>query len=200
MVGNLAAQDRVDEAPVLQRQMEPQVLAWLGAELYTTEAATVRRQLVASQSSYQDVALSLALLPGAGTSARELAASTLFRFKSLAVEEEAYLARLERRSQDSRVRAVAAEIKKLHQQLAKLFQGGGIATVPARQPTAKDRATRVTRLPPNGLQVGFGSAGERAHNAIGRQGAGPRAHQPRLRPLPAGQERESWETGVGPAC
>jgi CHAT domain-containing protein/tetratricopeptide (TPR) repeat protein len=125
MIVNLAAQRRVDEAAALQRQMEPQVLAWLGAELYATEAAAARRQLVASQSTYQDVALSLALLPSAGASASELAASALLRFKSLAVEEEAYLARLERRSSDPRIRTLATEIKQLHQHLAKLFQGGG---------------------------------------------------------------------------
>ena len=125
MIETLAVQGRVDEAVTLQRQMEPQVLAWLGAELYSTEAATVRRHLVASQSEYQDVALSLALLPAAGANAEELAALALLRFKSLAVEEEAYLARLERSSPDPRVRAVATEIGHLHQQLAKLVQGGG---------------------------------------------------------------------------
>jgi CHAT domain-containing protein/tetratricopeptide (TPR) repeat protein len=123
MVDDLAAQGRIDEAVALQRQMEPQVLAWLGAELYSTEAATVRRQLVASQSAYQDVALSLALL--SGTDAAELAASALLRFKGLAVEEEAYLARLTRRGQDPRVSAAATDIRRLHQELAKLFQGGG---------------------------------------------------------------------------
>ena len=124
LIGNLAAQGRIEEAVVMQMQMETQVLAWLGAELYSTEAASVRRHLVASQSIYQDTALSLALLPGAGVSASELAASALLRFKSLAVEEEAYLARLERVSTDSRIRAVAVEIGQLHEQLAKLFQGG----------------------------------------------------------------------------
>ena len=74
----------------MQMQMEPQVLAWLGAELYSTEAASVRRHLVASQSIYQDTALSLALLPGAGVSVSERL--PLLRFKSLAVEEEAHCA------------------------------------------------------------------------------------------------------------
>ena len=124
-IETLAAQGRVDEAATLLRQMEPQVLAWLGAELYSTEGATARRQLVASQSRYQDIALSMAILPGASVNAGELAASALLRFKSLAVEEEAYLARLERRSPDPRIRTVAAEIGQLHQQLAKLFQSGG---------------------------------------------------------------------------
>ena len=127
MIGNLAAQGRVDEAVTLQRQMEPQVLAWLGVELYSTQAVAVRRQLVASQSTYQDLALSLALLPGAGESARELAGSALLRFKSLAVEEEAYLARLERVSPDPRIRTHATDIRQLHQRLARLFQSGGSA-------------------------------------------------------------------------
>ena len=125
LIVNLAAQGRVDEGAALQRQMEPLVLGWLGVEFYTTEAASARGQMVASQSYYQDVALSLAQLPGAGVGAGELAASALLRFKSLAVEEEAYLARLERLSLDPRIRNVATEIRQLHQQLAKLFQGGG---------------------------------------------------------------------------
>jgi CHAT domain-containing protein len=125
MIETIAAQGRVDEAVALQRQMEPQVLAWLGAELYSTRAATVRRHLVESQSTYQDIALSLALLPGAGVSAGELVASALLRFKSLAVEEEAYLARLERLSLDPRVRALATELQQMHQQSARLFQAGG---------------------------------------------------------------------------
>ena len=125
LVVDLAAKGRVADAAALQRQMEPQVLTWLGAELYTTEAAPVRRHLVASQSTYQDVALSLAMLPGAGADAGELAASALLRFKGLAVEEEAYLARLMRRGQNPRIRAVATEVRQLHQDLARVFQGGG---------------------------------------------------------------------------
>src|SRR5271166_2837341 len=125
LVVDLAAQGRVGDAAALQRQMEAQVLTWLGAELYTTEAAPVRRRLVASQSTYQDVALSLAMLPGAGADAGELAASALLRFKGLAVEEEAYLARLMRRGRDPRTRIVATEVRQLHQDLAKVFRGGG---------------------------------------------------------------------------
>src|SRR4051812_26094407 len=60
---NLVAQRRIGEAVALQRQMEPQVLAWLGVELYSTQAASVRHQLVASQASYQNLALTLALQP-----------------------------------------------------------------------------------------------------------------------------------------
>jgi CHAT domain-containing protein/tetratricopeptide (TPR) repeat protein len=123
-VENLAAQGRLTDAVALQRQMEPQVLNWLGVELYSTEPVSVRRHLVASQSTYQSVALSLALLPGAGADAAEMAASALLRFKGLAVDEEVYLARLTRSGEDPRVRAVANEIAGLHNQLARLFEAG----------------------------------------------------------------------------
>ena len=41
--------------------MEGPLLTWLGAELYTTESAAVARDLVASQRTFQDMALSLAV-------------------------------------------------------------------------------------------------------------------------------------------
>lgn len=157
IVGDLAVQGRVSEAVTLQRQMEAQVLTWLGAELYSTEAAPVRRKLVASQSTYQDIALSLALLPGAGADAGELAASALLRFKGLAVEEEAYLARLVRLGQDERIRTVATEVRQLHQELAKLFQGGGSGQEVkdlAGQLDAKELALgRISRDYASSLQV-----------------------------------------------
>ena len=120
---DLAAQDRVADAVALHRQMEPWILDRLGVELYTTESASVRRQMVASQSNYQDVALTLAQLPGAGAAGSEMAASALLRFKGLAVEEDAYLARLAQRGEDEHIRAVAGELQGLHAQMARLVQG-----------------------------------------------------------------------------
>jgi CHAT domain-containing protein len=102
------------------------ILDWLGAELYT-EPASARQQLVASQSTYQDVALSLAQLPDAGAAGSEMAASALLHFKLLAVEEDAYLARLARRSEDAQIRAVASELQNLHAEMARRFQGGASA-------------------------------------------------------------------------
>ena len=55
--------------------MEPNLLAWLGTELYTNEAPGVRRRLVASQASYQDVMLNLALTPRTDAAAAGLAAT-----------------------------------------------------------------------------------------------------------------------------
>jgi CHAT domain-containing protein/Flp pilus assembly protein TadD len=120
----LAVQGRVPDAIDLHRQMEPMILDRLGTEMYTTETAAVRREMVASQSTYQDVALTLAQLPDAGAAGSEMAASALLRFKGLAVEEEAYLAHLARRGEDERIRAAATELQGLHAQMARLTEAG----------------------------------------------------------------------------
>jgi hypothetical protein len=39
--------------------MEPNLLAWVGQELYSTEGGAVRRQLVSRQAGFQDVVLTL---------------------------------------------------------------------------------------------------------------------------------------------
>ena len=118
----LAAEGRIAAAAALQAQMEPQVVGWLGAELYSTESVSVRRGLVASQSTYQDLALSLALAPGADPAAAELAASALLRFKNLLADEDAYLAHLSRTSADPNIRAAAEHVRALHAARARLFQ------------------------------------------------------------------------------
>jgi hypothetical protein len=117
----LATQGRIDAAARQLQAMEPQLLAWLGAELYSSEAVTVRRQLVASQSSFQHAAINLALQPGAGQVAADLAASAVLRLKGLQAEEEAYLARIVRRGDSVRARELATEIAGLHSQLARTF-------------------------------------------------------------------------------
>ena len=122
---NLAAQGKSAQAVALHRQMEPHVIDWLGIELYGTGGDAARRGLVGSQASYQDVAFTLAAAPNAGPEAADLAASTMVRFKGLAVEEDAYLARMGRRGQDPRIRAVVRDIAALRQHLARLSQGGG---------------------------------------------------------------------------
>jgi tetratricopeptide (TPR) repeat protein len=118
----LAAEGRIPAAAALQAQMEPQVLGWLGSELYSTESVSVRRGLVASQATYQDLALSLALAPGADPAAAELAASALLRFKNLLADEDAYLAHLSRTSADPNIRAAAEHVRALHAARARLFQ------------------------------------------------------------------------------
>ena len=108
----LVNQGRRAEAVRKLQQMVPHLLGWLGQELYSTETGAVRRHLVSSQAPFQDVALSLAIAENSGE-ARQLAGNVILRFKLLQSEEEWYLARLTRRSQDPRVRALAGEVSRL---------------------------------------------------------------------------------------
>ena len=107
MAGHLVNQGRRAEAMPMLQQMEPHLLGWIGQELYSTETGAVRRHLVSSQAPFQDVVMTLATAENSG-GAHRLAASVILRFKLLQSEEESYLARLTRRSQDPRVRALAA--------------------------------------------------------------------------------------------
>jgi CHAT domain-containing protein/Flp pilus assembly protein TadD len=99
------------------QQIEPRLLRWIGQELYATEGGEVRRSLVSSRENFQDAVLTLALSDDDGA-ARRLAASVILRFKFLEGEEEAYLARVARRSQDPRVKTLAEDIKRLRSTVA----------------------------------------------------------------------------------
>src|SRR5262249_25072831 len=105
-------QGRSAEAVRTLQQMEPRLLGWIGQELYSTETGAVRRRLVSSQAPFQDVVLTLAIAENSGE-ARRLAGNVMLRFKLLQSEEETYLPRQTRRSQDPQVRLLADEIGKL---------------------------------------------------------------------------------------
>ena len=133
MVAPLVNQSRRAEAVRLLQQMEPHLLGWIGQELYSTEASEVRRELMASQATFQNVVLTLATAEGS-SEARRLAGSVMLRFKLLQGEEEAYLARLVRRSKDPRVRALAGEVGKLR---------GALAGAMRAKPDAFEKALRA---------------------------------------------------------
>jgi CHAT domain-containing protein/tetratricopeptide (TPR) repeat protein len=117
MIINLVKQRREGEASPLLRQMEPNALAWLGQELYSTTAGEVRRRLARGQMAYQDLVMSLATAQRSAD-AQRLAADVMLHFKLVQGEEEAYLARLTRRSANPQVRALADEIGRLRIDLA----------------------------------------------------------------------------------
>jgi hypothetical protein len=96
-VALLVNRSRPREAVRTLQEMEPNLLGRIGQELYSTEGGAVRRRLVASQATFQDIVLTLATT-GAGTDARRLAGTVMLRWEQLQGEEEAYLARLARRS------------------------------------------------------------------------------------------------------
>ena len=116
MVVLLVNQGRRQEAVRTLQAMEANLLGWIGQELYSTAGGAVRRQLVSSQSSFQDVVLTLATTE-ASAEARRLAGTVMLRWKGLQGEEEAYLARLTRRSPDPRVRTLASEVGELRSAL-----------------------------------------------------------------------------------
>ena len=146
---SLVALGRVADAVQQLAAMQAPILARLGAELSTTEAPRARGNLVASQASYQDVVLSLALSPKAGPDAAELAASAVLRLKGLRAGEDAYLAHVARRSRDPKARAIAAELANMHGQLAALSHGEGkaaeIAALTARLQTREVALAQVSR-------------------------------------------------------
>jgi hypothetical protein len=119
LVETFAAQDKTQDAAELEQRLESGLLGWIGAEFYQTTAIADRRQLIASQSAYQDVAISIALLSGTSDSAKEVAANAAIHFKELSVEEEAFLTHLSRRSSDLHVRHLAADITAIHGQMAR---------------------------------------------------------------------------------
>jgi hypothetical protein len=134
MAQNLVNQDRPVEAVQLLKQMEADLLGWIGQELYSTEAGATRRQLVSSQANFQDGVLTLATA-GASGAARRLAATVMLRFKTLQGEEEAYLARLARRSKDPRVQTLVIDIGR---QRAALAAAARSATDALKKPDATD--------------------------------------------------------------
>lgn len=161
---NLVALDRPAEAARLLAQMEGPLLTWLGAELHATESAAVARDLVASQRSFQDVAVSLAVAHPEVAQAQEVAASALLRFKGLQAEEEAVIARLIRRGRDDAAGALAAEIRGLRSHLAQAFHGGAAPDELdglTRTLDAKDRALgRLSRDYREQLKVREASLGD----------------------------------------
>ncbi len=154
---DLAAQGRVAEAVALHQEMELLILDRLGDELYTTESARIRRHLVVSQATYQDVALALAQMPSASAAGSKMAASALLRFKGLAVEEDTFLARLGRGGEDEHIRAVAGELQGLHAQMARLIQGSAsgeaVTDFTARLDEKQHELGRLSRNYATSLQV-----------------------------------------------
>jgi hypothetical protein len=82
IVALLVNQGRRGEAVRTLGQMEPNLLGWIGQELYSTEAGTVRRHLVSSQATFQDVVLSLATLPAARAGGRHRRQDAVCPFRS----------------------------------------------------------------------------------------------------------------------
>lgn len=121
---NSIAARQLAKAASIEKRIEQSLLSYLGSELYSTEAVSARRQLVHGQASFQDVAISFALIPDADDDAILNAASIVLHFKGLATEENAFLSHLMRERSDPRIRALAQDISALHNKLSLAFQMG----------------------------------------------------------------------------
>jgi CHAT domain-containing protein len=124
---NLAALGKASEAAKLLRQLQLRLLDWLGAELYASQDVARHGSIIASQASFQHLALSLAVAFPAEPATQSLAALAMLRFKGLLAEEEAYLAYLGRGSEDPKVKQAANALKTKRQELAAAYHGGGAA-------------------------------------------------------------------------
>jgi tetratricopeptide (TPR) repeat protein len=118
----LVNRDQREAASRELQKMETNLLDWIGQEVHSTEAGAVRRRLLSSQATFQDVALSLATTGGSPDD-RRLASTVMLRFKGLQGEEEAYLARLTRRSGDPHVRTLTDQLGILRTGLAAAARG-----------------------------------------------------------------------------
>ena len=121
---NLAAlwinQARLDSALRALRTLDGRVRRLVGQELASTEQEAVRLQRLAAEARLQNVVFTLALVHPDNADARRLAADVLLRWKRLAADEEAVIARLARTSRDPRVVKLAEHIRASRRGLSRL--------------------------------------------------------------------------------
>ncbi len=115
----LINQRKFDKALHELRRLDTQLRAFMGLQLATTEKQRVKRQLLATQSTLQDVVFTLAVRHPMRDTVR-LAADIILRWKRLAGEEEAVVARLARTSQDRRVVDLAQKTRVARARLSHL--------------------------------------------------------------------------------
>ena len=109
-----------DALQLLQR-MEPRLLELTALQLRHTRQESVRRLFLTSQTSFQDVVLTLAL-SHPEPEFLDLATKVMLRWKQIQGEEEAFLARLVRRrsDKDAEIRELAKQIAELRRDLSHL--------------------------------------------------------------------------------
>jgi CHAT domain-containing protein/tetratricopeptide (TPR) repeat protein len=155
MVTLLISQGQLAKGAQMLKEMEPNLLGWVGQEIHSTVAGAVRRQLVSSQAAFQDAVLTMATAKESGKEARRLAATVILHFKVLQGEEEAYLARLTRQSQLPQVRILAEQVSRLRTALVAAAQGAPDALEKTLQALEAKRQALVDVSPDykNHLQV-----------------------------------------------
>ena len=158
--GLLVRHDKVPAAVAQLRRMEPQRLAWIGAQLYSTQAARVQSQLLWRQSSFQDFVLTLGISRD-NPQALTLAGDVMLRWKQLQGEEQAYLARLVRAENDPEITTLGQEIAQLRADLSRLAQ----EETPTEDPSAK-----LAELEAKELELAQASRTYKRHLEVSRAG------------------------------
>jgi len=121
VAGNFAALNMPREATAVLRQIQPGLLDWLATELYATTDVTRKGAIVASQSSFQDFVFGLAVDFPSEHAIQQMAALSALRFKGMLAEEEAFIARLSRRSDSPSIQEAAKNLAAKRRQLSVAF-------------------------------------------------------------------------------
>nr|VFK28271.1 MAG: Tetratricopeptide (TPR) repeat [Candidatus Kentron sp. MB] len=129
------------------RRMDERLQGFVGDQLGSTLSEKVRRQWLRSQSSFQNVVFTLALAEFVPETlraeARTLAANVLLRWKRLAGEGEAVMARIARASDDPKVRELAGQLAKERSQLSRLVHRPQSQYDKAAVDAARNRVERL---------------------------------------------------------
>lgn len=122
-VSVLLRKNDTDAAVQRLTRLAPLFLRWTSAELLDTSDTIGRQQLVARQSTYPDVAISVAIQTG-NAGALRLAAEAILQWKQLRGAQEAVLSRFIAITTDPSVLALAKTLATLRNQLAIAFHLG----------------------------------------------------------------------------
>jgi len=117
---NLVNQSKLTQAIRQFRSIDDRLRGFVGLQLATSGSEQVRRDRVNADSRLQDIVYTLALAHP-DSEALPLAADLLLRWKRLASEQEALVARLARLSLDPRVRKLADRLAQSHTDLSRLI-------------------------------------------------------------------------------
>jgi CHAT domain-containing protein len=119
LVTALVNMDRLNPALAQLRIIDGRLRTFVGRQLDTTGSELVRRQWLATESRLQDAVFTLALARSY-SDAQPLAADILLRWKRLAGEQEAVLARLARTSGDPQIRDLARQVQQARSDYSRL--------------------------------------------------------------------------------
>ncbi|WP_165742322.1 CHAT domain-containing tetratricopeptide repeat protein [Candidatus Thiosymbion oneisti] len=139
LVGVLINRGRRNRALRELRRVDGRLRRFIGIQLDTTHREQVRRGRLVFESSFQDIVFGLALQhPDPDTLG--LAADVLLRWKRLAGEAEALIARLVRTSPDPQVIKLAKDLSKHRAELSRLVN----LPVPEKKAAIAARKTAIT--------------------------------------------------------